>query len=117
MVRRPAERVIGDVVLHYSSHPHKQGEIGCVLNPDYHGQGFASEAARALLELGFQVLALHRIAARCDARNVASLRVMERLGMTREAPSAENEFLQGEWTDESVYAIREDTWRAQPGGP
>jgi RimJ/RimL family protein N-acetyltransferase len=112
----PAERVIGDVMLHYSSHPHKQGEIGYVFNPDYHGQGFAIEAARAMLELGFQALALHRIVARCDARNLASLRVMERLGMTREAQLVENEFVKGEWTDEFVYAIREDTWRAQLDG-
>ncbi|MHB8394597.1 MAG: GNAT family N-acetyltransferase [Candidatus Dormibacteria bacterium] len=96
-------RVIGDVMLHYSSRVHRQGEIGFVFHPDHHGRGFATEAARVALEIGFQGLQLHRIIARCDARNLASARVMERLGMVREAHLVENEF---------VYAIRQREWAA-----
>jgi RimJ/RimL family protein N-acetyltransferase len=108
-----ARRVIGDVLLHYSSQAHKQGEIGYVFNPEYHGKGFATEAVQVMLEIGLRGLGMHRIVGRCDARNLASLRVMERLGMTPEAHLVENEFVKGEWTDELVYAVREDTWRRQ----
>ena len=50
--------------------------------------------------------------ARLDARNTASAKVLERLGMVREAHLRENEFVKGEWTDEVDYAILEDEWRA-----
>ncbi len=107
-----AERVIGDVMFYYTSRGHRQGEIGFVFHPEFQGRGFATEAARVVLEIGFQGLQLHRMVARCDARNLASARVMERLGMTREAQLVENEFVKGEWTDEFVYAIRRGEWEA-----
>jgi RimJ/RimL family protein N-acetyltransferase len=65
-----------------------------------------------MLRLGFGELRLHRIVAECDPRNIASQRVMERLGMRREAAFIENQFLKGEWVGESVYAILETEWRA-----
>ncbi|MGZ4616560.1 MAG: GNAT family N-acetyltransferase, partial [Actinomycetes bacterium] len=46
-------RVIGEVTLAWASQSHQQGEIGFVLHPDVHGQGYASEAATALLDLAF----------------------------------------------------------------
>ena len=51
----------------------------------YHGQGYATEAANAMLDLAFGPGDIHRVAARCDVRNEASWRLMERLGMRREA--------------------------------
>ena len=60
------------------------GEIGYVLNPAYRGRGYASEAARALMKMGFTELGLHRIEARYMVKNTASRRVMERCGMTFE---------------------------------
>jgi RimJ/RimL family protein N-acetyltransferase len=63
-----------------------------------------------LLGIGFGSMRLHRIAARCDARNLASARLMERLGMRREAHLVQNELVKGEWTDELVYAIRAVEW-------
>ncbi len=104
-------QVIGDVMLRYLSQTHRQGEIGYVLNPMYAGRGLATEAARVMLRIGFEELGLHRIIARCDARNLRSVGVMVRLGMSREANFIENEFVKGEWTDELVYSIREVDWR------
>jgi RimJ/RimL family protein N-acetyltransferase len=106
--------LIGDVVLFLRSQEQRQGEIGYVFHPDYGGRGYATEAARALLGLGFEHYGLHRIVGRLDARNTASARVLERLGMRREARFVQNEFIKGEWTDEFVYAMLEDEWRS-PG--
>ena len=109
--------LIGDVILEWSASEHLQGEIGYVLHPDHHGRGYATEAGRELLRMGFDLLGLHRIIARCDARNGASARVMERLGMRREGHLVENEFIKGEWTDELVYAMLEQEWRSRaPAG-
>jgi RimJ/RimL family protein N-acetyltransferase len=105
--------LVGDCVLFWHSKRDQGGEIGYVVNPAYHGQGLATEIAAAMLRLGFDGLGLNRIQARCDARNVASYRVMERLGMRREAHMLENEYLKGEWTDELVYAILRREWAAR----
>ncbi len=106
------ERLIGDVVLKWESATHRQGEIGFTIHPDFQQRGYASEAGEALLRLGFGGLGLHRISARCDARNYASAGVMRRLGMREEAHFVENELFKGEWGDELVYAILEREWRA-----
>jgi len=114
VVLAETEAVIGDVVLFWQSREHRQGELGYMFHPDYGGQGYATEAARAMLRLGFENYGLHRIVGRVDARNAPSARVLERLGMRREAHFAQNEFIKGEWTDEVVYAMLEDEWRARP---
>jgi RimJ/RimL family protein N-acetyltransferase len=108
--------VIGDVALFWQSREHRQGEIGYVIHPDHAGHGYATEAARAMLDLGFDTFRLHRIVGRLDARNTASARVLEHLGLRREAHFRQNEFLKGEWTDEFVYAVLSEEWRsARPG--
>jgi RimJ/RimL family protein N-acetyltransferase len=66
-----------------------------------------------MLALGFDGLGLHRIVGRLDARNTASARVLEKLGMRREAHFVSNEYLKGEWTDELVYALLDEEWRAR----
>jgi RimJ/RimL family protein N-acetyltransferase len=104
--------LIGDFSLQHVSREHKQGEIGFIVHPDHHGQGYATEAAKVLLRLGFEELGLHRIVGRCDARNAASARLMERLGMRREAHLRENEFVKGEWCDELIYAILASEWES-----
>jgi RimJ/RimL family protein N-acetyltransferase len=104
--------LIGDFSLQLVSREHQQGEIGFVMHPDHHGRGYATEASALLLRLGFDELGLHRIVGRCDARNGASARLMERLGMRREAHLRENEFVKGEWCDELVYAMLATEWAA-----
>lgn len=102
--------LIGDFTLQWRSREHRLGEIGFEMHPDHHGKGYATEASALLLRLGFEELGLHRIIGRCDPRNKASARLMERLGMRREAHLRENEFIKGEWTDELVYAMLAAEW-------
>ena len=106
--------VVGDVGLCWTSSVHRQAEIGYVLDPEHHGHGYATEAAAAMVALAFDGLGAHRVVGRLDARNDASAAVLERLGMRREAHLVENEYVKGEWTDELVYAVLADEWRA-PG--
>jgi RimJ/RimL family protein N-acetyltransferase len=108
--RRDDQRLIGEVSLIWRSVPDLQAEVGYIFHPDAHGQGYASEAARALLAFGFEVMGLHRIYARCDARNAASARVMQRLGMRQEAHFREHMQVKGRWDEELIYAILEGEW-------
>lgn len=116
VIRREDGRYLGEMSLHWHESEHREGEIGFVLHPDYHGRGYAREAAREMLRIAFEELGLHRVIGRCDARNDASARLMERLGMRREAHFRSNEFVKGEWTDELLYAMLEDEWRATREG-
>jgi RimJ/RimL family protein N-acetyltransferase len=109
----PSDRLVGEVMLRLTSERHRQGEIGWSLHPDAQGHGYATEAARELLRIGFEDLGLHRIAADADPRNTGSIRIMERLGMRHEALYREAFYLKGEWVDEIHYAILEDEWRDQ----
>jgi RimJ/RimL family protein N-acetyltransferase len=108
-----SDTLVGDFSLQRTSREHNQGEIGFILNPAHQGQGYGTEGAELLLRLGFEELNLHRIVGRCDGRNLASARLMERLGMRREAHLRENEFVKGEWTDELVYAMLASEWHAR----
>lgn len=109
-------RFIGEVGMCLSSRAHRQCELGYVLLPEEMGHGYATEAARVMLDLCFTELDAHRVVGRLDARNTASSAVLERLGMRREALLRENEWVKGEWTDEIVYAITEQEWRGEPSG-
>jgi RimJ/RimL family protein N-acetyltransferase len=112
VVLRAAGAMIGGCILHWTSREHRLGEIGFVLHPDHHGHGYAAEAARPLLEFGFTTVGLHRIIGRLEARNSASARVLDKLGMRREALLLENEWVKGEWQSELDYAILDREWRA-----
>lgn len=103
-------RVIGDVLLHWLSEEHRQGEIGFIFHPDFQGRGYASEATREMLRIGFADLGLHRVVGRCEAANMASARLMERLGMRQEAHFRENEFVKDKWDDELVFAMLDREW-------
>jgi RimJ/RimL family protein N-acetyltransferase len=106
-------QLVGDVVLFFHSRTHRGGEIGYVVNPDFEGNGYATEAARALLRLGFDELGLHRIVGRVDERNEPSAKVLRRLGLRQEARLVRNEWFKGEWTTELDFAMLADEWRAQ----
>jgi RimJ/RimL family protein N-acetyltransferase len=101
-------RVIG--LLGLMRLAHRQGLIGWGLDAGYRGRGYATEGARALITCGFSELGLHRIYARTSHVNGPSWRVMERLGMRREARLREAEFQDGAWIDVLIYAVLADEW-------
>ena len=82
-----------------------QAELAWVLDPQYVGQGYATEAARELVRICFEELALRRVVATCFADNVPSWRLMERIGMRRELHAvADALHRSGAWTDTFAYA-------------
>ncbi len=104
--------LVGEVSLIWRSVEARQGELGWIFHPDHQGRGYASEASARLLDLAFELADLHRVYARCDARNDGSWRLMERLGMRREAHFREHGLFKGGWDEEFYYAILRREWLA-----
>lgn len=109
--------VIGEVSLILRSRDARQGELGWIFHPDAQGRGFAFEAAQAMLALAFDGAKLHRVFARCDALNAPSWRLMERLGMRREAHFREHARFKGGWDEEFIYAVLAREWAGQGTAP
>jgi RimJ/RimL family protein N-acetyltransferase len=101
---------VGDVAFHWESEEHKTAEVGYMIDPRYQGRGFATEAIRPLVDWAFAE-GFHRVIGRIEARNAASGRVLEKLGMRKEAHFVENEWVKGEWQSEIVYAILDREWQ------
>jgi RimJ/RimL family protein N-acetyltransferase len=109
-VLRETGELVGDVSLQWASAVHRQGELGFIVHPAHQGKGYATEASRPLLAFAFETLGLHRVVGRAEARNIGSARVLEKLGMRREAHLVENEWVKDEWQSELVYAILAREW-------
>jgi len=105
-------RVIGSIRLAISDRANLTGDFGYSLNSAYWRQGYATEAARALLEVAFRTLGLHRVWAECDTENAGSFGVMRKLGMRREAEFRDGRLIKGEWRDRYLYAILAEEWAA-----
>jgi RimJ/RimL family protein N-acetyltransferase len=94
----------------------EEPELGWTIHRKYWRQGFGIEIGKALLKFGFGTLGLRRIIAGCNARNHASYRIMERIGMRKEAHFVKaqrgNSALNYEWCDRFQYAILKEEWEA-----
>ena len=110
VVLKTEHKLIGHMIFHPWFAPQTY-EIGWVLHPAYQGKGYATEAAHALLQYGFETLKLHRLIATCQPENLASSRVMEKLGMRREGHFRKCLYRQDNlWWDEYFYAMLEEEW-------
>jgi len=107
--RKEDGKVIG--LVGFICRDHRQGEIGWALGVEHRGQGYATEAARALMDYGFNSLGRHRIHADTSSDNLASWRIMERLGMRREALLRGSAYEEGKWVDRYIYGMLADEWR------
>lgn len=91
-----------------------QAEIGWVIAPDHQGQGLATEAALAALDICFTRLGLRRVTAGCFVENAASWRIMEKIGMRREHSSRRDALHRTRgWLDGYEYALLADEWRSR----
>lgn len=113
IVLRDSSDVIGDVGVHFLSEGSRQVELGCTLNRQFQGRGYAAEALSGLVDYLFKDLNKHRITASVDPRNHSSVKLMERLGFRREAHFIESLFLRGEWVDDVIYAKLAREWMAE----
>jgi [ribosomal protein S5]-alanine N-acetyltransferase len=89
---------------------HKRGELGYWLGRDYWGNGFATEAAGAVVGWGFERLGLARVSAARFSDNPASGRVLEKIGMTHEGMLRRHAFRGGEFRDMVLYGLLREEW-------
>ena len=98
------DTVIG-VLSAWRTEMKKTAEIGFSFNKNYSGYGYATEAAMALLNHLFEDKNMHRVIANYDARNTASARLCERIGMRKEAHFIKDFWNKEEWTDSYIFAV------------
>jgi ribosomal-protein-alanine N-acetyltransferase len=111
IVHRADARLIGNCGIRVNDPARREANIGYELNPRDWGCGYATEAARAILRFGFDELGAHRVWAECVADNTGSARVLEKLGMRREAHFREHQWYKDRWWDTLIYAILDHEWR------
>ncbi len=109
---RSTGQLIGNCGVRLAQVGAHQADIGYELDPLYWGQGYASEAARAMLDFGFTQLKVHKIWSWCIADNTASAHVLEKLGMQLEGRLRANEYFKGRWWDTLMYGLLDREWQA-----
>ncbi|EIM75358.1 acetyltransferase [Nitratireductor aquibiodomus RA22] len=110
VIRREDSALLGEVLLKMASKDALQAEIGYIFSPDFSGEGYATEAVRMMLDIGFSEYGFHRIFARLDPLNKGSVGVVERLRFRREAHLLQNDRFNGVWGDEFIYALLKSEW-------
>ncbi|MCU0878308.1 MAG: GNAT family N-acetyltransferase [Pirellulaceae bacterium] len=115
IVMRRDWKVIGDCVLTITNVENRTAEFGISLNRNYWDRRLGALATHAMLGFGFGRLSLHRIFALTDPRNERCWRMMQRVGMRREAHHRRWRSVKGEWIDDYLYAMLADEWEPSTG--
>ena len=113
IIKKDHNKLIGDIGIHFLDSDKKQAELGCTLDKDYQGNGYATEALKKMVNYLFNDLEKRRIVTSIDPRNIESIRLVERLGFRKEAHFRESLLINGEWVDDLVYAMLKDEWIKQ----
>lgn len=111
IVNKNGNKLIGDIGIHFLE-DNAQVEVGYTLAPGCQGQGYATEALKAVVNYLFFELKKHRITASVDPNNIKSIRLLERLGMRKEGHFKKSFRMHDMWFDDCIYAILKDEWRA-----
>jgi [ribosomal protein S5]-alanine N-acetyltransferase len=101
-------KFIGLIALNIGKQNYKTAEVWFKTHSTYWRQGFTTEALNRVLAFGFSELKLHRIEAGCAVENVASSKVLEKVGMIREGLKRKKLPIRGEWKDNYFYGILEE---------
>lgn len=96
---------IGIMGFHGSQPENFRTEIGYMILPEFHNKGYVSEGVQTILNYAFNTMNFHSIEAVIDPRNIASERVLQKNGFTKEAHFKENEFYKGEFLDTVIYSL------------
>jgi RimJ/RimL family protein N-acetyltransferase len=106
-------KIVGDFNLTINIPEHLQGEVGFNFHPAYTGRGLATRGLAAVLGFGFVQLGLHRITSATFIENERAWRLLERVGMRREAHFIHDGFVRGRWVDVYSYGMLIDEWHAR----
>jgi RimJ/RimL family protein N-acetyltransferase len=101
-------KLLGILVLRYRGQDRRQADLGIQINRSYQGQGFGSEAVVALLIFCLRDIGLHRVTADCDCNNVASVRLLTKVGMRKEAEYRKDRFVNDKWVNSYRFAMLEE---------
>jgi RimJ/RimL family protein N-acetyltransferase len=110
-IEHPEFGVIGQLNMFFRSKTNGMVEVGYVINPEYSGRGFVTEALGLFIEWIFTSLPIRRITAQVDQRNISSSSVLGRLGFRLEATEIEREWFKGEYCTMQTYALLKSEWR------
>ncbi|MBV6394676.1 MAG: hypothetical protein HFACDABA_00242 [Anaerolineales bacterium] len=110
IVTKDEKEFIGDIAHMFKKDDPRQVYIGCTVAKKHWQKGFGVEAVRRHLEWLFDEINVHRVIARTDVENDASINTLERLGLRREAHFVQNIWLHGRWTSEYHYAMLDREW-------
>lgn len=88
----------------------KAAKLGYAVRASEQGHGYATDAARALIQFGFRELGLHRISAAIGPDNAPSLSMIKRLGFTFEGRIRHHVYTNGDWRDSLLYSVLEHEW-------
>ena len=113
IIRREDGVMVGTCTLYDLDAQCRCADVGYALLPSAWGRGYANEAVTALLDFGFERLALNRVSADIDPRNAPSARALERLGFTREGHLRERWIVGDEVCDSWIYGLLAREWRAR----
>lgn len=111
IIENQSQEIIGDLGIHFIDAENKQCELGCTIRKESHGKGFATEAMKASIDYLFSVLNKHRMMASVDPENIASIKLLERLGFRKEAHHKESLLINDVWVDDVIYAILNREWK------
>jgi len=110
IIKKDSNELIGDIGIHFLDWDNYQVELGCTIDKQSHGKGYATEALRGTINYLFDKLNKRRIIASVDPRNQKSIQLMERLGFRKEAHHKESILINNEWIDDLIYAILAHEW-------
>ncbi|MGI6207347.1 MAG: GNAT family N-acetyltransferase [Anaerolineae bacterium] len=113
LVHRGDGKLIGTCGFVAMVPEHGRAELGYAMGRPYWGQGYMTEAARAVIAYAFSNLDLNRIEAMCDCENVASARVLEKCGMRFEGILRDYVYIKGYYRSVRMYAILREDWNQQ----
>lgn len=111
VVELESGELVGAAHLSLDSERNRRGDIGYVLRRDRWGRGLATETVHLLLQLGFRWLGLHHIRATCHPDNLASARVLEKVGMGLDGRIRDHMLIRGAWRNSLTYSILAPEWR------
>ncbi|WP_414624648.1 GNAT family N-acetyltransferase [Calothrix sp. CCY 0018] len=110
LILKSEHKLIGNCGIRKESTESNEAELGYEISPDYWGKGYATEAASTILNFGFEGLKLYRIYSRCIAENMASRKVLQKIGMKFKRELPKNEFLKNRHWDNLEFEILKDKY-------